>query len=263
MQRIGLVTTLLASLALCSNGGRAAPPAESKTFKFSGIEWEARQAGLGGPGPNQWDPENVRVDRQGRLHLKVTRVVVPARGESPSQVEWRCAELTSTRRFGFGRYQFQVIGRIDKLDRNVVLGLFDYPTPDVGKDGTNEIDIEFARWGDSAAPNGAYTVCPATGKRSSDATHAFEFSLDGTERPTDTTQRFTRAGDRITFQSLEGLRDDDQHETASWAYAPANNSRIPQEPLPIHINLWLFRGQPPSDGKEIEIVIKKVSFIPD
>ena len=54
---------------------------------------------------------------------------------------------------GFGRYQFQVIGRIDQLDPNVVLGLFKYPTPDVGPDGTNEIDIEFAQWGRATANN--------------------------------------------------------------------------------------------------------------
>ena len=33
---------------------------------------------------------------------------------------------------GFGRYQFQVAGRLDLLDDNVVLGLFNYPAGDVG-----------------------------------------------------------------------------------------------------------------------------------
>lgn len=113
--------------------------AQARTLKFSGYEWEVRSAGLQGPGPNRWDPENVSVDSKGQLHLKITKVAD----------EWRCAELTLKKRLGFGRYQFQVIGRIDQLDRNIVLGLFNYPTPDVGKEGTNEIDIEFARW---AAP---------------------------------------------------------------------------------------------------------------
>jgi len=41
------------------------------------------------------------------------------------------------------------------------LGLFNYPTPDVGADGTNKIDIEFAKWGKPEAPVGNYTVWPA------------------------------------------------------------------------------------------------------
>jgi hypothetical protein len=43
---------------------------------------------------------------------------------------------------GFGRYQFWIEGRVDRLDPNVVLGLLNYPTPDVGPDATNEIDID-------------------------------------------------------------------------------------------------------------------------
>jgi hypothetical protein len=37
---------------------------------------------------------------------------------------------------------FQTNGRLDLLDDNVVLGLFNYPTEDVGPDGTHELDIE-------------------------------------------------------------------------------------------------------------------------
>ena len=35
-----------------------------------------------------------------------------------------------------------------------------YPTPDVGPDGTHEIDIEFAKWGVPDAKIGNYTVWP-------------------------------------------------------------------------------------------------------
>ena len=49
---------------------------------------------------------------------------------------------------GFLAALSQVNGRLDQLDDNVTLGLFSYPTGDVGPDGTHEIDLEFARWGD-------------------------------------------------------------------------------------------------------------------
>ena len=48
----------------------------------------------------------------------------------------------------------QVTGRPDQFDRNIILGLFNYPnSPSIGPDGTNEIDIEFAQWGDPNNPN--------------------------------------------------------------------------------------------------------------
>ena len=50
---------------------------------------------------------------------------------------------------------------------------------------------------------------------------------------------------------------------ARWNFAPADPTRqVPQQPLPPHINLWLFQGRPPKDGKEVEIVIQEFSFIP-
>jgi hypothetical protein len=75
-----------------------------------------------------WDDANVDVDDKGWLHLKLTSVT-----NATGSTERHCTELSTQQRLGFGGCQFQVIGRIDRLDRNVVLGLFKYPTPDVGK----------------------------------------------------------------------------------------------------------------------------------
>jgi hypothetical protein len=224
---------------------------QAKALRFSGYEWEVRPAGKGGPGPNQWDPNNVWVDKHGQLHLKITKV----------QNEWRCAELYTTKRLGFGRYQFQVIGRIDRFDPSVVLGLFNYPTPDVGQDGTNEIDIEIAHWGNPKWDNGNFTIYPSKGERvSAGDHHTFPFSLNGEE----TTHRFTWSGDQIAFEVLQGLRDTSEEPLAGgqWVYAPHDTRLIPQQPLPVHINLWLFAGKPQPDQKEIEIVVKRFTFTP-
>ena len=106
-------------------------------------------------------------------------------------------------RLGFGRYQFWTVGRVDRLDPNVVLGLFNYPTPDVGPDGTNEIDIEFAKWGKPEAPMGNYTVCPAR-EELRRANKRFSVELKGEY----TTHRFIRNSTSVTFQSLQSHRDD-------------------------------------------------------
>lgn len=201
-----------------------------------------------GPGPCNWSAADAWVDGKGWLHLKLTQ-----QGGT-----WYAAEIESVKRFGFGRFQFYVIGQIDKLDQNVVLGLFNYPTPDVGVDGTNEIDIEIARWGTPAWPNLNFTVWPArAGVATSSKTYFF--SLNGTY----TTQRFTWRGSGVLFQSLYGHRNDDTNEIARWNFAPHSPARaIPQKPMPLHLNLWLFDGKPPADGKPVEIVVKAFSYRP-
>jgi hypothetical protein len=150
------------------------------------------------------------------------------------------------------------MGRIDKLDRNVVLGLFKYPTPDVGTDGTNEIDIEFARWGRATANNADYVVYPAVPPRALRDNIEFIVALEGHY----TTHRFLWESSQVTFQSLHGHHDDNSHIFQTWLYAPEVDRLIPQQPTPVRINLWLFRGMPPSDIGEVEIVISKFTFVP-
>jgi len=246
-----LMPLLVAAVALGSGAAtfaQAAPPVPVQVIRFSGYEWEVRAAGVGGPGPNHWDPGNVRVDGQGRLHLTLTR-----RGGA-----WQCAEVSTRRSLGFGRYQFQVTGALDRLDPNVVFGLFNYPPPAVGPDGTNEIDIEYSRWGDPAYFPASETVYPPQpGPKS--VSHPFPMPPG----LSDTTQRFDWQSGGIAFQSLRGHRDDNQGEYARWAYRPADSRRhIPQQPLPVHINLWLMRGRAPQDGKEVEVIVKRFSFVP-
>jgi hypothetical protein len=221
------------------------------TIAFSGYDWDVRAKGKGGPGPNSWDDANAQVDDRGRLHLKIT-----AATNSAGDTEWQCVELATFQRLGFGRYQFQVIGRIDELDRNVVLGLFKYPTPDVGADGTNEIDIEFAQWGRATGNNADYVVYPASGPRAPGDNVEFRVALQGAY----TTHRFLWESNQVTLQSLHGHHDDDTNEFERWQYAPDVPRLIPQQPTPVRVNLWLFRGMAPSDGAEVEIIISQFAF---
>jgi hypothetical protein len=241
-QRNAAILALTALLALSGVAG-------ATTLQFSGYTWDVR-SGDGGPGPCHWDDANAWVDEAGQLHLKLTN-----QGGS-----WSCAEvsLADSDRLGFGVYQFEVIGRIDTLDRNVVLGMFNYPPPDVGPDSTNEIDIEIARWGNPTYPNLNFTVWPTRDNLPQQG-KSFEFSLNGTY----TTHRFTWRSDSLLFQSLNGHRDDNQNQIARWKFAPKAPRRyVPQHPLPVHINLWLFDGAPPTDGREVEIVISKFTYHP-
>lgn len=222
-----------------------------KTLTFSGYEWTVKNAPIMGPGPNAWDENNVWLDDAGRLHLKI----------SQRDGKWQCAELYTKERLGFGRYQWQIVGRTEQFDPQVVLGLFPYTRPDVGPDGTNEIDIEFARWGKAETPIGNFSVWPAVPEiKNKIQTHPFDFKLDGDY----TTNRFDWSAKSVEFWLLGGHRDDDQNIIENWKYAPDESQKfVPQNPLPLHMNFWLFRGKAPQNGQEAEIIISKFSFVPE
>lgn len=235
---LGIVACLLA----------ACVSSHAETIQFSGYTWEIRQPGLGGPGPNQWDPRNVWVDARGYLHLKLTQ----------RDGQWTCAELYTQKSLGFGTYQFWLSGRVDQLDQNVIFGLFNYPKPEMGPDTTHEIDIEFGRWGHPKAPNGNYTIWP-TDVSQQKTSYTFEFKLDGN----DSTHRFCWSPTKICFQSLHGHVDDDQGQFAHWAFQPdAPTAAISQHPMPLHLNLWCYEGSPPKNGQPVELVVRCFKFTP-
>ena len=219
--------------------------APGKDIEFGGYAWTVR-SGKGGPGPNQWEENNVWLDTATNLHLKISR----------REGQWSCAELTMRKRLGFGRYEFQVVSRLDDFDDNVVLGLFNYPTGDVGPDATHEIDIEFARWGNDKNPIGNYTVWPVE-KSLKQFSHSFLVRLTDLK----TTHRFVWSRAGVSFQSLRGHRSDDGELIHSWIYFPNEPARrISQQPMPIHINLWLFKGLAPKNGQEVEVIVQQFKF---
>jgi hypothetical protein len=230
---------LILLLAFCTN-------AQAKTIRFSGYDWTVRPSENGGPGPNHWDENNVWIDELGRLHLKLTH----------QNGKWFCAEIYTNQSLGFGSYQFQIVGGLDKLDPNVVFGLFNYPEPEVGPDGTNEIDIEFARWGHSAAPICNYTVWPVNPKLDQ-AGVSFPAKLSTDE----STQRFIWSPAGVSFQSLQGFTDGNTGQFAGWNnHPPDPAARVSQKPMPVHINLWCFKGRAPGNGQPVEVIISAFKF---
>lgn len=232
---------LLTLLLICVLPTRSA---NADNLKWSNHTWEVRNT-TGGPGPNTFSKENVSVAKDGTLHVQI----------SNRDNKWTCAEINTTEPLGYGTYQFSILSRVDQLDRNVVLGLFSYPTADVGPDTTNELDIEFARWGKQKNPNGNYTVWPLKEHaRTSDST--FEFKLKSPE----STHRYTWTEGSVLFESLSGLTANTDKPIAQWSTPSSYANSVSHSPMPLHINLWLFGGKPPTDGKPVEIVLKEFLF---
>lgn len=212
---------------------------------WAGLHWKVRNS-TGGPGPNVFDARNVSLDDAGNLHLRIEN----------RDGGWTTAELGTDERLGWGDYTWFVSGPLDTLDPNVVLGLFTYPTADVGPDTTNEIDIEIARWGNPTRDPLDYTVWPATeiaGYRNG-ATH-WPMTLNGSS----TTHSFHWAPDEVAFQSTHGFyADGGGSKIASWTFAPEDAGvLVPQAPVPVHLNLWLYGGAAPTNDAGVEIVLRK------
>jgi hypothetical protein len=228
---------------------RASRPSQpgAASVVFAGYTWHVR-SNYGMPGPNRFDSANVWVDASGFLHLKIAH-----RGD-----RWSTAELYTRKPLGFGTYQFQLLGHPEAMDGHVVLGLFNYPPPSIGPDGSNEIDIEFSNWGGAQSEHASWTVWPANKLAMARTVQPFDASANtGTS-----THRFKWHRQRIDFQALAGWTDGNDGEYAHWAFTPADYlNAIPQTPLPLHMNLWLFDG-PPSNGKEVEIVVTEFKYIP-
>ena len=236
-------------LAWSNIASAALPP--PTTLDFSGYQWNVR-SGSGGPGPNNWSDQNVYVDPStGYLHLQLTY----------SNGSWYAAELVSQQAFGFGTYQWQLQGQPTPLDPNVVFGMFNYGPPTLGPDGTNEIDIEFASFDTTGATptHGNWTVWPAVaGAPMSPTTQFSTAPAVGAN-----TQRFTWSSTQVAFQALSGITDTNSGEYANWTYAPSDYlNRIPQQAMPVHMNLWLLGGNAPTDGQNVEVVVSSFKFTP-
>jgi MYXO-CTERM domain-containing protein len=238
--------TIAVILVVILVGGLARPAAADLTWK--GHTWQVTSGGMAGV--CQGDPNNVTVDSNGYLHFKI----------SNTGGTWTASEMFTTDKLGFGTYQWQVDGPVDSYDKNIVLGLFPYgPAANIGVDGTNEIDIEYSRWGQANGPNADWTDYPNSGTTQGEL--SFNFTLSSTL----STSRFIWTDASIQDFLIDGLQPVNSTTglIKTWTYAPQNAStNVPQSAMPLGMNLWCFSA-PPSNGQPMEIVIRDFQFVPE
>ena len=211
----------------------------ARTITFSGYDWSVKvSTGRVGPGPNYFSDgtNNVWVDPQGRLHLKITN----AKGK------WYCAEVVSKPSFGYGTYRWYLDTPVDNLDPNVVLGVFTWS--DLPDYNHREIDIEFSRWGSVNNQNAQYVVQPYTNPGNI-------VRWDEPPGLSQTNHGFNWQSGSIFFQSLNGPNTIQQ-----WTF------NGPGIPMPggenARMNLWLVNGRAPTNRQPVEIIINRFEFVP-
>ena len=213
----------------------------TRIINFSGYEWVVRTTDEGkqGPGPNYFSDseENVWVDDDGRLHLRV----VERNGK------WYCSGVILRQSYGFKKYVFYVSSRVDNLDENIVGGLFTHITDN------EEIDIEFSRWSDPENQNSQFAVQP-----SFKAGNKERFDLDLDDNLS--THFFDWKAESIEFASYTGhtLTPEADAIVNTWMYTGENVP--PHTDERVKINLWLFRGASPANGTGGEMIIDRVEI---
>jgi hypothetical protein len=247
--RVAASAAALLVLAEVFGGGAAARPVAGRprVIRFAGHEWTVKASGGEpvGPGPNHFSDSrrSVWVDARGRLHLRIAR----RRGR------WWAAEVVSRASFGHGTYRFVLDTPVDALPPSVVLGLFTWD--DDPAFAHREIDVELSRWDDPRnAANAQYAVQPYEQPGN---LHPFTVPAAAPS-----THEFAWRPDAIRFRSLAGLLAEPPpggDVLREWAWAGAVPPAGAEQ---ARINLWLYQGIPPADGRPVEIVVADFTFVP-
>jgi len=234
---------------LCSLLFSLPPFTHAQTIHWSGREWKVTSGGMAGVAKG--DPRNVTIDDKGYLHLNITQ----------RDGKWTASEVFTVEDLGFGTYQWMVEGNVYDMDPTTVLGLFPYgPVHHRGVDAEDEIDIEFSQWNSTChGCNADFTVYPATGYRRPDGKSAWEdnFHVSGESL---TTARIEWFRDHIVFTLMKGIqpigKTADVIKTETYTSGAAD---IPQEAVPVGINLWCFQKTPERDQA---VMIRSFEFAP-
>jgi hypothetical protein len=223
------------------------PSTTARWISFSGYDWWLKSSsGLVGPGPNYFSDStnNVWLDSQGQLHLKITN----------RSNQWQCAEIVSARTFGYGSYRFELNSQVDAINTNAVLGLFTWSDDPAFAD--REIDVECSRWSNASDTNNAQFVVQPYNPPG----HLIRYDVPS--GVSSSTHLFIWQSNSVSFQSLRGSYSATPNPTniiRSFNYLLS----VPQTgDENVRLNLWLNAGAAPTDHQEVEVVIKSFNFVP-
>ncbi|MBL0104275.1 MAG: glycoside hydrolase family 16 protein [Bacteroidetes bacterium] len=221
-------------------------PFAGDTLEFSGHKWLSKESNgkHTGPGHNYFSgsKENVYVDDNGKLHLRLTY----------RNDKWYCPEVRMLENLGYGSYIFHIDSLITPLDRDIVVGLFMYDHDDT-LNFHNEVDIEFSQWGKDDALNTQYVIQPKEAE-------AYRFNTDF--------KRCTRHVMEVRKRKIvyKSYYEKDSTQKSSCRPYSRHTMSLDKEYKSsnekVSINVWLYRMSEPSNLKEFEIVFSKFEFKP-
>jgi hypothetical protein len=172
----------------------------------------------------------------GNLLLKVSQ---------DAQYKWQCAEVYLSEPLGYGSYTFEITGiNVAIADPYYVLGLFSY------YNDSREIDAEFSRWGNNSlyANNANFANQPTT-----DPANLLNYYMSANVLSYRVNYVWTPGSIVFTTTATDGTLFEQK-----WS---RTGDSVPDDsdPLLVHLNLWLFRGHPPSTAATV--TVKSFKFV--
>lgn len=220
------------------NGGTATVPLH-KTVGFGGYEWIVRGAPSDRGGKNAYDPQNAWTDDEGALHLRI----------ASAAGDWTCAELSLTRRLGYGTYVF-VVRDVSHLEPAAVFSIFTWDGQAVDQNH-REMDVEISRWGDPAGKNAQYVAQP----------YYVPANVARFEAPPGVLTHSLRwEPGRAAFRTVRGAGTSGggalvaEHVFTSGV--PSSGNEL------LRLNLYIFRRSPQALDKETEVVVERFEYFP-
>lgn len=240
----------------------------NRSISWSGFNWMVVSSNETkcNPGHNYFSSsvDNVMTDSAGDLHIRITK----------RNGKYYCAELFTTEAVGYGLYTFYLSSRVDNLDKNVVLGIFTWNDINCVTNANSEIDIEFAKWGDAGNPEPLeYSVQPTNGGQETDRFTTLPVQLSNNY----SIHFFNWTPSLVSFSSYQGHTNPPPpgNLISSWQFSNNNIPKSKEEcnsnpiiiPAPennttLNLNLWLDRGNYPSNDQEAEVIIHGIDYTP-
>lgn len=212
-------------------------PAERR-IPFAGQSWVVKknEEARVGPGPNYFSDseENVFVDGQGRLHLRIVQ-----RGN-----RWETAEVISSMAVGPGTYEFE-LEPVAGLDSQVVFGAFSWADAQRINGEVDFLEIGFGK----ANGNSQYVVQPHD-----EPGHLHRFTLPS---GAGTVHKAVWTPSGVQFSSAASSGE----LIEEWEFL-GDVTLPPEGTMNLRFNLWLAQGRSPRGDGELEVVIRDARFTP-
>jgi hypothetical protein len=231
--------SVVAILSVKGSGEIALAP--TKPLHFSGYDWKVRTIASDRGGLNNlYDGDNAWTDQQGALHLRIRK----------KDDKWSCAEVISTRSFGYGNY-VAVVRDVSKLEPSTIFSLTTFDDWG-GEQHYREMDAEFGRWGEPNRKNNAqFSIQPYYVPSN--------LSLFNAPAGPLTVSMHWESG-RTTFQAVRGEdRDTLSHAVAEHVFT----SGIPTPGREtIQFLFYVVASDAAPQAHDAEIVIEKFEYLP-
>ncbi len=230
--------------SLLATGSKVYSQQNMNTFLFNDIKWHNKiSQEQVGPGNNIFGvhKRNVYFDKKRNIILKIKKV---AKGYS-------CAEFYSDDVFKEGRFETIIKTNIKHFSPQMVLGIFLYDA--TADPHYNEVDIEFAQWGQTDHKNAQFAV------HTNNKLHVQRFVIPLKIK---LTKHIIDIYDhRISISSLFYNKKTGQYETIA-----EKTLKKPKEfkflNTRFHFNLWLTDSANKQAVKNSKVKIKSFKYTP-